>query len=324
MAQDILWIDGQAKWGGVERICPGQHIRSGQWKAEWSNVFGGLHYDYISDYDCVFRHPVEMNDIVENYDLESWNNLQTAKQNGTDVTITNVAHFCKQQASQAIIGADGFIGGSKKINVGPEGDDITAKFSWWSPIFTAEDAGQVRDHFETVLGPFIGYDDDAVWNQFATSDAFIPNKTRYGDYYFQYDIKKLCQAYENRFQEDEIEFRILGTFLYKCEVMHAVLVCSEANGAGRFKDYPLLAANEAVVTLDNDRMWTWKPEATASEIRRLEGSWQRYPMYRRWEHVAFAFHIPDDIDVMTVPDLEDHLKELAGKQKNCVLSTQVE
>ena len=322
MAQDILWIDGQAKWGCVERICPGKYIRSGQWEAEWNNSFDRPHYDYISDYDCVFRHPVEMNYVVENYDLESWSNLQTAKQNGTDVTITNVAHFCKQQASQAIIGDGGFIGGSKKINEGPEGDDITATFSWWSSIFTG-DVAQVRAHFKTVLQPF-GNDDDlpaAVSGQFATSHAFKPNGDRYGDHYFQYGIKELCQAYKNLYQDAEIEFRILGTFLYKCEVMHAVLVCSEANGAGRFKDYPLLAANEAV---NNEGMWTWKPEATGTEIRRLEGSWQPYPMYRRWEHVAFAFHIPDYIDVMTVPDLEDHLKEPDGKQKNCVLSTQVE
>ena len=312
MAQDILWIDGQAKWGCVERICPGKYIRSGQWEAEWNNSFDGPHYDYISDYDCVFRHPVEMKYVVENYDLESWNNLQTAKENGRDVTITNVAHFCNQQASQAIKGDDGFIGGSKKINVGPEGDDITAKFSWWSPIFTKGDVGQVRAHFKTVLQPF-GNDDDlpaAVWNQFASSDAFEPNGDRYGNYYFQYDINKLCQAYENLCQDAKIEFRILGTFLYKCEVMHAVLVCSEANGAGRFKDYPLLAANEAVVTRDNEEMWTWKPEATGTEITRLEGSWQRYPKFRRWEHVAFAFHIPDDIHVMAVPNPGEHWPEL--------------
>ena len=248
-----------------------------------------------------------MNDIVENYDMQRWNNLQTAKQNGTDVTITNVAHFCKQQASQAIIGDDGFIGGSKKINE-EEGDDITAKFSWWSPIFTPEDVGQVRNHFETVLEPF-GDAPAAVFGQFATSDAFIPNKGRYGKYFFQYGINELSQAYENLYQNPAIEFRILGTFLYKCEVMHAVLVCSQANGAGRFSHYPPVAANEAVVTRDEE-MWTWKPEATGTVNRRLEGL-QQFPMYRRWEHVAFAFHIPDDIDcVMTVPDLEDHLYEL--------------
>lgn len=71
-------------------------------------------------------------------------------------------------------------------------------------------------------------------SQFATSDAFIPNEQRYGRFSFQYGINELCQYYGNHFKGD-VQFKTLGTFRFKKEVMHAVLVCSEANGAEMFR-----------------------------------------------------------------------------------------
>ena len=96
--------------------------------------------------------------------------------------------------------------------------------------------------------------------------------------------------------------------------MHTVLVCSKADGAGQFAGYPDVLTpeedinNEAVITRDDIGNWYWRPKATGGgEILRLQAHWQNYPQYRRWEHVAFAFHIPDG-EIMVCESLPDHHK----------------
>ena len=158
--------------------------------------------------------------------------------------------------------------------------------------------------------------------QFATSKAFNPTAQRYGQVYFQYDINDLCDYYGVHF-DCGVQFKILGTFSYKKEVMHSVLICSQENGDNVFEEYPPVLTpeddvnNEAVVTRDRENgNWVWKPQATGTEIKRLPTQ-RVYPKFRRWEKVAFAFHIPDEWEhddpeeaLMYVPDLHKHLQYL--------------
>ena len=311
---EVIWINGQAKSGAVERICPGRHIRSNQWKSQWNRRFDSRpFYDYISDYDCVFAHPINT-DYISNYQ-QRWIDLQEAKQYGTRILVSDVAHFTHQGAVESIIHDGGFRGKLKKINEA-KGRHVKANLSWWTPIFTPDDVRQVRDHLLGVIHPFLGVGDhmDPLKNQFATSRAFQPYNDGYRMFYFQYGINELCENYIRCYQNGELDFRVLGTFSYKAQVMHAVLVCNGTNGT--FNSYPRVATpeedvnNEAVVTYDrNNGQWVWKPEATATEIRRLKGR-QVYPMYRRWEHVSFAFHIPDGWNMMPTPNLEGHWNKL--------------
>ncbi|KAJ7376962.1 hypothetical protein OS493_031234 [Desmophyllum pertusum] len=315
MAEAVQWLDGQAKQYYVEeKICPEKHIRQNQWQSEWNQAYltnrDKWTYDYISDYECIFNHPIDVD--------YNQSNLHEARKQGTALPITNLAHFTNHSYVYEIIETGGFTGEMKKINEDAQRDDIVAKFSWWSPIFTEEDNNQVRDTLGAAIQPFLGQCDDLanLKNQFATSDAFKPNPRRYGNRYFQYGINELCQCNYADSLLDDLQYKIMGTFGYKQEIMHAVLVCSQANGAGRFRAYPPVltpeedANNEAVVTRDNHGNWTWKPQATGTEIRRLDGR-RPYPMYRRWENVAFAFHIPDAEEAkITVNDLISHLHQL--------------
>ncbi len=288
---------------------------------------GRWSYDYISDYECIFNYPIdeEVKDLYIDCDKKRWDDLQAAKQRGTNVPITNLAHFTRSDVAETIIESGGFIGGMKKIDEDAQGNDIKAKLSWWSPKFSEDDVKQVRNRIGEAIQPFLHHNDDQdtlkrLQNQFATSDAFRPNPRRYGSSYFQCDINDLCQYYGKQF-DGKVQFKILGTFGYKKEVMHAVLVCSQADGAGMFGNYPDVLTpekdvnNEAVVTRDDDGKWVWKPQATGAEIERLGGQDSR-PRYRRWEHVAFAFHIPDELEKenmearIAVDDPKSHLHEL--------------
>jgi len=324
---EIQWLDGQAKDAkSVEKICPERHIRQNQWQSEWNNDYLNEKtewcYDYITDYECIFNHPVSPYTSLQ-YPT-SWDDLQQLKKKGTEIPIKELAHFTSPYSAEDIIEREGFRGGEKKINEDAQGDDIIAKFSWWSPLFTEQDIQEVRRTLGDALRPFLDpglqKDSSTLTNQFATSDAFKPNPRRYGSSYFKYNITELLDNYGSDFN-GEVQFKILGTFGYKTEVMHAVLVCSEANASGMFRSYPEMPFGKHDVVHDvvvkNGPQWIWKPQATGTEIVRLNKYWQPYPMYRRWENVAFAFHIPDEWGddpgnekLMFVPNLRDHLYEV--------------
>ena len=337
MAEQTLWLDGQAKVPGiVEKICPKRHITQNQWLGEWNEMYlndKSKHcYDFISDYECIFNHPFKTSKY---FDLESRDKLQAAKQQGTRISIANLAHFTERKFADGIIKSGGFRGGIKKYNEHTKGDDVKAQFI---AELRDEDDGGISDQFH---GDGSDQDDEKdsdqkieegseendnndqdsdpdnltqLLKQFATPEAFNRNEQRYGKVYFQYDINDLFLYYGAHFN-GEVQFKVLGTFGYKKEVMHAVLVCSQENGADMFRAYPPVLTpeedvnNEAVVTRDDNGNWAWKPQATGTVIKRLPDH-NVYPMYRRWEHVAFAFHIPDDQQFMFVPELSGNLHQI--------------
>ena len=292
----INWLDGNANVG-VEKICPGRHVRENEWQPGWNDMYP-TRYDYISDYECIFNHPIDNQYLQNNQEL--WQNLQAAKNQGWPLKIKDLAHSTNHAAARQIVNDHGFRGRLKKVNEDENHDDVFAKLSWWSPVFTDSQRNSLRRHLGEVIQLFIDEENDdldALKNQFATSDAFQPNAERYGSHCFRYDLKALCENYSQSVIHGEPQYKILGTFGYKKEVMHAVLVCSEEDGAGQFSNYPDVPVNnEAVaVTRDDDGNWYWRPQATGGgDILRLGHHHKKYPLYRRWEHVAFAFHIPYD------------------------------
>ena len=326
---EIQWLDGQAKdTKSVEKICPRRHIRQNQWQSKWNGMYLSNCYDYISDYECIFNHPIDENNQWRSYP-KRWYDLKKAKRQGTNVSIRSLAHFTTEEKANLIVNSKGFTGGRKKFDKYEDGNNVEQKFSWWSPKFDKDAITLVRNTLEEAIQPFLADRDGEeegeltrLKNQFATSDAFSPNSQRgYGSQYFQYGIDDLCRYYGELFDDDddEVQFKILGTFGYKVEVMHAVLVCSQTNGVGMFSAYPSVLTpeedvyNEAVVTRDKNGNWVWKPQSTGTVIKRLPDR-NVFPKYRRWEHVAFAFHIPDewekDKQFMFVPDLKDNLHQI--------------
>lgn len=317
----IIWLDGIAKKQyEVEKICPEIHVRQNHWQPEWNATYGGSQeYPYISDYECFFNYPMDHMGNLQ------WEKLQDAKKHGTSIKITELAHFTNVNAAVQILDDHGFRGGLKKINEDDEHSDVTANLSWWIPVFTDTEKTSVREHLGEVIKLFAEEkkdEIDALKNQFATSDAFQPNRLRYGDYLFQYGINELCDNYSKFIRcAREPCYKILGTFSYKKEVMHAVLVCNETDGAGQFEGYPDVLSQkedfnkEAVITRDDNGNWYWRPQATGGgEIRRLQAHLQNYPLYRRWENVAFAFHIPIK-KIMLCDSIRNHLKFIDPDRK---------
>ena len=331
MEAQIIWLKGKPKFGRIEKICPKRHVRQHQWQPEWNKEYESYNA-YISDYESIFNYPVDYYLQIYQGDFERWQNLQAAKKQGTDIPVTNLVHLTNEKASKQIVNDNGFRGGQKKINENEKGNDVKASLSWWSPIFTEDEKNNVRVHLGKAIQPFLSEQDnqEIIQNQFAKSNAFHLKPWRNRNCLFQYGLDELCQLYGEQVK-DNVQYKVLGTFGYKQEVMHAVLVCSQANGAGRFADYPDVLSpeedvnNEAVVTRDVSGNWVWKPQATATEIKRLKKiypmkrkSCSLDPLYRRWEHLAFAFHIPSEWgeNGMIKAHRSNQRSDIRGKMKN--------
>ena len=129
---EINWLVGKAKKEGVvEKICPRRHVRQNDWNTKWNNMFRGKHeYDYISDYECVFNHPM---DHTGNQHLkdnqERWRQLQVAKNQGWPLQITDLAHVTEREAAHQIFNDRGFRGRLKKINEDYKHNDVKASLS---------------------------------------------------------------------------------------------------------------------------------------------------------------------------------------------------
>jgi hypothetical protein len=78
------------------------------------------------------------------------------------------------------------------------------------------------------------YDPDRISHSFARSPAFSDN-SRYGPKGFSMSVQRLLESMAAHWglEEDDIEFRALGTFEYPQEWMHTVLICPKINnGSG--------------------------------------------------------------------------------------------
>ena len=85
-SESVEWLDGWPSGKGiVEKIYPKKHIRQHQWKSEWNQMYLGEWYercyDYISDYECFFNHPIdeEVKELYIDTDPDRWDNLEATK-----------------------------------------------------------------------------------------------------------------------------------------------------------------------------------------------------------------------------------------------------
>ncbi|CAB3996701.1 Hypothetical predicted protein [Paramuricea clavata] len=300
---EINWIVGEANVG-VERICPGIHITQSQWQAEWNEPFQPEQNDDLSDPVCSIPQFI--------WSFASVIIVNPAGATRTSIPIVDLVHATNRQSAVEIIMCDGFTGQLKKIN-----EDVMARFSWWSPKFNDGTVESVRDRLiEDIMGLFGGDGNqldqhhlEALRNQFPISNAFKIQE-QYGDNSFTYTIEELCEFYARvmRLEVEQLRFKVLGTYLYKQEIMHAVCVCGGEDAEEMFNIYPDVSTPEdgdgAVVTRNADGNWEWKAQATATEMLQFNGV--NVLKYRRWEHVAFAFYLPPEHHLLHVDDIERH------------------
>lgn len=302
------WLIGEKSEKGEERICPERHVTQAEWCPSFTKDLRSKkkrRYDYISDYECPFPHPIKMKKLWKKGVCQTqWNALQKAKQQGYGIPIEELAHFTSENISNSIIEDGGFRGQEKKINMKRK-RDVIANLSWWRPVFPDDVPEKLRDHLSKHLSKFAdtGVDNfDDIRSQFAKSQVFRPEKRGHIECYFQFSIPSILRHYRNYIGlENDLEFSILGTFLYEKEIMHAVLVWSKGiEGHEQFSRYPVIPEEESIITRDDNGRWMWYPQATTRKkikrFKRFSKTDEDDVKHALWENVAFAFYLrPNDV-----------------------------
>ena len=95
-------------------------------------------------------------------------------------------------------------------------------------------------------------------------------------------------------EEQDVEFKILGTVRFPQEVMYSIIVCPE--GCKEFDHLPLLQDNQDLIYFSGGLPCKWKPQSSGCFTRRVTDSWQSladpFNRKRRWDIVSFGFYLP--------------------------------
>ncbi|KAL3878290.1 hypothetical protein ACJMK2_030655 [Sinanodonta woodiana] len=211
------------------------------------------------------------------------------KRNGfkyyTDITnefrFSEIIHATHQHALLSIIKDSGFKPGTKII----PGCGITS-FVWFAMKIGLLEVNRFK-YFSTS-------DKSAKidCSSIANSPCFEP-MSRYGEFKLTFEIQNVINAYSQQFCPwTKPDLRILGTFIYKMEIMHTVLVCPP--GTPGTSKYPLLDQKQTPVICEDpekEGTFIWRPDSTGDKDNADIDPKKRKP-FRRWEHVTFAFYVP--------------------------------
>ncbi|XP_053401946.1 uncharacterized protein LOC128557758 [Mercenaria mercenaria] len=160
--------------------------------------------------------------------------------------------------------------------------NINARFSWFSVFINDETLAEIAEK----RGP-----------QQERGDLFLPGRSRYGTEVFTVDFDKIIQEYETCCN-GKARISILGTYVYRREVMHAYVIAPE----GFFGDHPRVATRtddgiftwndnlqdrETILTSPEQGRYNWKTFSTIA----WDGSCEGNSRYKKWGHLTFAFYL---------------------------------
>ncbi|KAL3879423.1 hypothetical protein ACJMK2_031721 [Sinanodonta woodiana] len=142
-----------------------------------------------------------------------------------------------------------------------------------------------------------------VVSHFASTAPFQP-MSRYGNIKFTLSIRDVLQEYKTQFGNGRLEMRKLGTFAYKMETMHVILVCPpHTQTTGKC---PLLVDDPVMQPDEDFDVWTWRPHSTGDQRVSVQISGSVFTAGKRWEHVVFAFFVPMG-HCLRIANLNDHV-----------------
>ncbi|KAL3878291.1 hypothetical protein ACJMK2_030656 [Sinanodonta woodiana] len=290
MLQPVHRVDGVKEFFISERF-----IQSEQWNTllrrnrSWPHIV--RKYNYTKDY-------IKYNGDEWGCDLI--NNL----------SFSDIIHVTHQRALLSIIRDGGFIPGLKRIP-----DCTLDSFVWFGLKIGQEAVDALRDYYTTqcrmekcdISGELGSGDNFHEINcrSIVNSPCFEP-MSRYGEFKLTFEIQNVIEAYSQQFcLSRKPDFRILGTFIYKMEIMHTVLVCPP-NTPGT-KKYPLLDQSQTPVICEDpekEGTFIWRPDSTGDKDTADACIFLRGP-FRRWEHATFAFYVPAG-DILKLDNVSSH------------------
>ncbi|XP_056403411.1 uncharacterized protein LOC130296151 [Hyla sarda] len=230
--------------------------------------------------------------------------------------VTRLRHTTTWTATEDILASQSFIG---RQHDREEFMDL----SFWGADIPSSDIEKAREDVYTYVHGNVPPEEaeeyrGEITRQFANSPAFDKEASRYGNFTFSLPFSDLLSLYKSQFcNKEEPQLSILGTDLYKQEIVHYVVVhCPDE---ARFMDLPrvrILQTREEEEPLPcvywmGETLY-WRPESTSADLKVLckEGhiiaghcephcGWFTdrghccHGVACVWNHLVFAFHIPD-------------------------------
>ena len=175
--------------------------------------------------------------------------------------------------------------------------------SWWGLSFNK----QITETYYTKMKKAL--EREGIHKLSLLNSPPFCKPSRYGNLRITIQVGKLIENYESSIK-GKSQRRILWTDVYRWEVMHTILIHPEELSEA-FKDLPLMdeyvkgIENRDPVIKQNRSAWIWCPQST-SNIH--PDSKKKDMKFKAWDHVTFAFLIPDDCDGIQLVD--EDLKEL--------------
>ncbi|OCT93447.1 hypothetical protein XELAEV_18016516mg [Xenopus laevis] len=236
---------------------------------------------------------------------------------GITFPITNLQHVTTQHSMIQIMKSEFF---SAETSIDLPWRHPSARLLYWSVQVPPDEIKKGRQKaFQKVQSKVES--DNAKANeedfnlQFANSPAFNADASRYGNFKFSFSLSDLLSAYNKLSPGYKQEFKVLGTAMYKQEIAHIVLVHS--SDTTQFNDLPSVSETNAKpfpFVFQEDGKLYWRPESTAANLKmritanqchirecpvscyyfRTQGTCDHYrDTYTVWNHLVFAFHLPD-------------------------------
>ena len=180
----------------------------------------------------------------------------------------------------------------------------TYRMSWWGLSFNKQITRTYYTEMKTAL------EHGGIHKLSLLNSPPFCKPSRYGNFRITIPVGKLIENYESSIK-GKSQQRILWTDVYRWEVMHTILIHPEELSEV-FKDLPLMDKylggienpDQAVIK-QNRSTWIWCPQST-SNIH--PDSKKKDMKFKAWDHLTFAFLIPEDCEGIQLVD--EDLKEL--------------
>ncbi|XP_032889954.1 uncharacterized protein LOC116981214 [Amblyraja radiata] len=238
------WHETGSAKGRDESFYPCEHLRCNRWEK--------MQYSVKPDYKV----------------------LRAGESDRASFQPTHLSHVTTFTGAQGIFSSGTF---SSHI---PKNIGVKEHFSWWSPEISENEKEREKNKYKQIIEANARPSDTI--HHFFNSPPF-QEESRYGNFKFTYDMKSLFEMYENSVCGGRrAEFRVLGTFKYKQEVMHAVVVCPPSDVVPLFSRCPPVGNDTQAVVSKSGHGWMWRPDSTRNKLK----------PYCCWDHVSLAFYLP--------------------------------
>ncbi|CAH2299152.1 Hypothetical predicted protein [Pelobates cultripes] len=212
-------------------------------------------------------------------------------------------HHVTDEFGLRVIMHSGYFTGSESEQI-----ELLQHLSFWSVEIHPENSERARQQaYETVKQMVTAqeaeYFQEQIKGQYANSPAFDNTTSRYGNFVFSFPLSDLLEAYKSQHcQNVDPQLRVLGTQMYRQEIAHIIVVHSP--GIDLYDDFPMVQTVPStdkslpfVYWRKEDGELCWRPESTSTklqvEIRNNTTTPYNSVQYCVWNHLIFAFHLPE-------------------------------